>query len=190
MFDGPSGGMGELMTEFIVEPLGPRHNRNAFSCGVPALDRYLQKQASQDVSKYVAVTFVITPDGARIAGFYSLSSHAVSLADLPEEVGKKLPRYPEVPATFLGRLAVSSEFQGHGVGKLLLANALGRVLATSVTVATTVVVVDAKDEALLKFYIHHGFIPLSTRPNRLIYPVKTIAKLGISPIIEINSNRL
>jgi GNAT superfamily N-acetyltransferase len=165
------------MTEFNVEPLGPRHNRNAFSCGVPALDRYLQKQASQDVSKYVAATFVITPDGATIAGFYSLSSYAVSLADLPEEIGKKLPRYPEVPATLLGRLAVSSEFQGQGVGGLLLANALGRALMTSSTVASAVVVVDAKDEVLLNFYIHHGFIPLATFPNRLIYPVKSIRGL-------------
>jgi GNAT superfamily N-acetyltransferase len=166
------------MTEFRVEPLGPRHNRNAFSCGVPALDRYLQKQASQDVSKYVAATFVITPDGATIAGFYSLSSYAVSLDDLPEELGKKLPRYPSVPATLIGRLAVNSGFQGQGIGKLLLANALGRVLATSITIATAVVVVDAKDEALLKFYIHHGFIPLATHPNRLIYPVKTIAAVA------------
>jgi GNAT superfamily N-acetyltransferase len=166
------------MIEFKIEPLGLRHNRDAFSCGVPALDRYLKKQASQDVSKYVAATFVITPDGATIAGFYSLSSHSVSLADLPEEIGKKLPRYPEVPATLLGRLAVSSEFQGHGVGKLLLADALRRVLATSVIVASAVVVVDAKDEALLKFYIHHGFTPLASTPNRLIYPVKTIAALA------------
>jgi predicted GNAT family N-acyltransferase len=166
------------MTEFKVGPLDPRHNRDAFSCGVPALDRYLKKQASQDVSKYVSATFVMTPDGATIAGFYSLSSHSVSLADLPEEIGKKLPRYPNVPATLLGRLAVSSEFQGQGVGKLLLVDALRRVLATSVIVASAVVVVDAKDEALLKFYIHHGFIPLASTPNRLIYPVKTIAALA------------
>ncbi len=58
------------MTEFKVEVLGPRHNRDAFSCGVATLDRYLKKQASQDVSKRVAATFVITPDGATIAGFY------------------------------------------------------------------------------------------------------------------------
>jgi GNAT superfamily N-acetyltransferase len=162
------------MPEFKVEPLGPRHNRDVFSCGVPALDRYLKKQASQDVRKHVAATFVITPDGATIAGFYSLSSSAVWLADLPEEFGKKLPRYPSVPATLLGRLAVSADFQGQGVGKLLLANALGRVLITSYTVASAVVVVDAKDEALLKFYVHHGFIPLATSPHRLIYPVKSI----------------
>jgi predicted GNAT family N-acyltransferase len=169
------------MAEFRVEPLNPRHNRNAFSCGTSALDRYLQKQASQDVSKHVAATFVITPDGATIAGFYSLSSHSIPLADLPLEFGKKLPRYPRVPATLLGRLAVSSAFQGQGVGKLLLANALGRVLATTSIVASAVVVVDAKDDALLKFYIHHGFIPLATPPNRLIYPVKSIPALaGIS----------
>lgn len=169
------------MAEFRIELLGPQHKRDAFSSGVAALDRYLIKQASQDVSKHVAATFVITPDGVEIAGFYTLSAHSIPLIDLPEEFAKKLPRYPSVPATLLGRLAVGSTFRGQGVGKLLLVDALRRVLASTSEVASAAVVVDAKDEASLNFCTRHGFIPLSTRPNRLIYPVKTIAKLmGIS----------
>lgn len=164
-------------TRYRIEPLSVKHDRTAFSCGVEALDRYLQKQAGQDISRRVAAAFVITPDGTTIAGFYTLSAHLVNLADLPENVAKKLPRYPNVPATLLGRLAVSENFRGQGIGELLLLDALQRALGNTREVAAAVVVVDAKDERARGFYLRHDFIPLPTQPNRLFYPVKTIEKL-------------
>jgi ribosomal protein S18 acetylase RimI-like enzyme len=164
-------------TQYRIEPLGDTHDRAAFSCSVEALDRYLQKQAGQDVSKRVAAAFVITPDGTTIAGFHTLSAHLVNLADLPESVAKRLPRYPNVPATLLGRLAVSDNFRGQGIGELLLLDALKRALGNTVEVASAVVVVDAKDETARGFYLRHDFMPLPTQPNRLFYPMKTIEKL-------------
>lgn len=162
---------------YRIEVLSEKHDRTAFSCGVLELDRYLQRQASQDVSKHVAAAFVITPDGKTIAGFYTLSAHVVSLADLPEAVAKKLPRYPNVPATLLGRLAVSSEFRGRGIGELLLLDAFRRVLASGKEIASAAVLVDAKNERARQFYLRYGFIPLPSQPNRLFYPVNAIAKL-------------
>lgn len=167
-------------SEYLIEPFADGHDRAAFSCGVVALDRYLQNQARQDVSKHVAATFVITPDGVKIAGFYTLSAHAIHLADLPEAVAKKLPRYPSVPATLLGRLAVSSDFRGQGVGELLLLDALKRVLASTSEVASAVVVVDAKDEEARRFYLRYGFLPLPMQPNRLFYSVRSIVRLFAS----------
>jgi len=162
---------------YRIEALAGKHNRAQFTCGVEPLDRYLHQQASQDVSKRVAAVFVLTPDGTTIAGYYSLSAHAVNLADLPSNVAKKLPRYPNVPATLLGRLAVGSTFRGQGIGELLLLDAFRRVLANAESIASTMVVVDAKDENARNFYLHHDFIPLPLQPNRLFYPVKTIEKL-------------
>jgi ribosomal protein S18 acetylase RimI-like enzyme len=163
--------------QYRIEPLGDHHNRAAFSCGVEALDRYLQKQAGQDASKHVAAVFVITLDGENIAGFYTLSAHVISLTDLPENVAKKLPRYPNVPATLLGRLAVSKSFRGRNIGQLLLLDAFKRVLANTREVASAVVAVDAKNESAREFYLRHDFIPLPSNSNRLFYPVKTIEKL-------------
>ena len=142
-----------------------------------ALDRYLQKQAGQDVTKRVAAVFVITPDGATIAGFYTLSAHLVNLADLPENITKKLPRYPNIPATLLGRLAVNENFRGQGIGELLLLDAFKRALENTREVASAVIVVDAKDENARRFYLRHDFTPLPAQPNRLFYPMKTIEKL-------------
>ena len=160
-------------TQYQIEPLTDRHHRAAFSCGVEALDRYLQKQAG----KHVAAVFVITPDGETIAGFYTLSAHVISLADLPGHVARKLPRYPNVPATLLGRLAVSTNFRGRKIGELLLLDAFKRVLENSRDVASPVVAVDAKDERAREFYLRHDFIPLPSQPARLLYAVKTIEKL-------------
>ena len=104
----------------------------------------------------------------------------MNLADLPASAAKKLPRYPSVPATLLGRLAVSEQFRGQGVDELLLLDALKRALLNTREVASAVVVVDAKDERARKFYLRHDFIPLVSQPNRLFYPVKTIERLFAS----------
>lgn len=96
--------------KFVIGPLEAKHDRAAFSCGVETLDEYLRTQAGQDLRKRAAVPFVITPDGKRVAGYYTLSQYAVELDVVPPELAKKLPRYPMVSVTLLGRLAVSIDF--------------------------------------------------------------------------------
>lgn len=162
---------------FVIEPLGPKHARAAFCCGVEALDVYLHKQAGQDLKKRAAVPFVITPDGETIAGYYTLSQYAVQLDAIPEEVAKKLPKYPIVPATLLGRLAVSTAFRGQGLGTLLLMDALNRALQHSRELASAGVVVDAKDAAALAFYKKYGFLELPRVERRLFLPMGTVEQL-------------
>jgi predicted GNAT family N-acyltransferase len=164
-------------TDFRIEPLGKAHHQAAFSCGNEALDKYLKTQASQDVAKHVAVCFVLTPDGKAVAGFYTLSQYSVDLVKLPEDIAKKLPKYPDVPATLLGRLAVSENFKGQKLGEFLLLDALHRCLRTSREVASVAVVVDAKDEAAQRFYEHFEFISLPDIPGRLFLPMRTIENL-------------
>ena len=164
-------------THFVIEPLGTKHDRAAFSCGNKELDSYLQTQAGQDLKKRAAVPFVITPDHRTIAGFYTLSQYAVDLGELPEDVAKKLPRYPMVSATLLGRLATSEKFRGQGLGEKLLMDALRRALQSSRQVASAAVVVDAKDEQATAFYRRYGFIEFRRIQKRLFLPMATIAQL-------------
>lgn len=166
-------------SDFKVEALGSAHDREDFFCGIAALDSYLHKQAGQDVAKHVAVCFVLTPDGKTVAGFYTLSQYAVNLAALPVEIARRLPKYPEVPATLIGRLAISQEFRGQRLGQFLLLDALRRALNQSRHVASAAVIVDAKDESARRFYEHFDFIPLPGAPNRLFLPMKTIEKLFV-----------
>lgn len=162
---------------FVIEPLSQRHDRAAFSCGVEALDAYLQNQAGQDFRKRAAVFFIITPDGKTIAGYYTLSQYAVQLDEIPEDIAKKLPKYPIVPATLLGRLAVSTAFRGQGLGALLLMDALNRALQHSRELASAGVVVDAKEAAALRFYTKFGFLELPRVARRLFLPMGTVEQL-------------
>lgn len=88
-----------------IEPLGPGHDRSAFSCGVPALDRYLREQAGQDARRRVAAPFVASNDRVRVLGFYTLSATSIELTEVPAALADKLPRYPRLTAALLGRLA-------------------------------------------------------------------------------------
>jgi ribosomal protein S18 acetylase RimI-like enzyme len=160
-----------------IEPLGARHNRAAFSCGVALLDKYLQTQASQDLKKNLTAVYVLTPDGATIAGYYTLSAYSVRLDKIPEEIARKLTRMPEVPATLVGRLARSSAFHGQGIGEILLTDALKRSLANSKYVASWTVIVDAKNANAIAFYKKYGFMEIPATPDRLFLPMETIARL-------------
>jgi predicted GNAT family N-acyltransferase len=163
--------------DLAIEPLGKKHDRAAFSCGVEALDAYLHKQAAQDARKHAAVTFVATPGGRTIAGYYTLSQYAIELDSVPEELARKLPRYPMVSTTLLGRLAVSTDFRGQRIGETLLMDALRRSWELSKQVASAGVIVDAKDEPAREYYRRYGFLDLPQVERRLFLPMGTIEQL-------------
>jgi hypothetical protein len=100
--------------QFRVVPLETAHERNTFNSSSESLNRYLREQVSQDVRRRVAACFVALTDEQRIAGYYTLASASLLLADLPVSITKKLPRYPTVPAVRMGRLAVDIAFKGQG----------------------------------------------------------------------------
>lgn len=157
---------------FRLVPLDQSHDRAAFNSGSEALDRYLREQATQDMRRRVAACFVALTERAYIAGYYTLASASLLLADLPASSGKKLPRYPTVPAVRMGRLAVDQAFQGHGLGGALLADALDR--ATRSEIAAYALMVDAKDAAAAAFYRHHGFLVLPDSPLTHFLPLTTV----------------
>lgn len=165
------------LTKFQIEPLAKRHDRVAFSCSNGELNRYLKTVANQDMRKMVTVVYVATPDRRNIAGYYSLSQYSVDLSSLPDEHRAGLPKYPQVPATLLGRLAVDQRYQGIGLGGLLLANALKRSFSTASAVGSATVVADAKDDAAKLFYLHHGFVALPEFPNRVVLPMSAVQRI-------------
>ena len=158
-----------------VEILGTQHDRSAFESGVEPLDRYLRVQAGRDARKKMAAPFVFVLSDGAIAGYYTLSSTAVNLGELPEEAVRKLPRYPLVPATLLGRLAVDRRHQGKGYGRYLLADALFRAVRSEI--ASFAVIVDAKDDNARRFYERESFLPFPDRLMRLFRPMADVERL-------------
>ena len=157
---------------FRLAPLDAAHDRTAFNSDSAPLNRYLREQVTQDVRRRVATCFVALADGQRIAGYYTLASASLLLADLPASTSKKLPRYPTVPTVRMGRLAVDQAFKGQGLGGALLADALDR--AARAEIAAYALMVDAKDESAADFYRHHGFIALPDSPRTLFLPLATV----------------
>ena len=163
---------------YRIAPIDKSHDRALFSCGSATLDRYLQQQARQDAEKHVAAPFVLTaPPAPRVLGYYTLSASVVNTNELPGTLAKKLPRYPQLPVTLLGRPAVDHSMRGKGMGQFLLIDALRRSLEAAPNIAAMAVLVDAKDDAAEAFFQYFSFLPLQHQPRRLFLPMKTIAGL-------------
>ena len=160
---------------FFVVPLEPDADRSAFESGVEPLDRYFKTQVSQDIKRRVAACFTALDANGQVAGFYTLSSASILLTGLPKSLAKKLPRYPNVPAVRMGRLAVDRRYKGKGLGAALLADALRR--AVTAEIAAYAFVVDAKDESAADFYAHHGFRATAENPLFLYLPLATVKDL-------------
>lgn len=160
---------------FRIEPLGSHHVRTDFSSGIEPLDRYFSTQAGQDARRNLAAPFVLVLSDGSIAGYYTLSATAVPAPELPAETIRNLPRYPLIPATLLGRLAVDRRYRGQGHGRFLLADALFRAVHSET--ASFAVIVDAKDEDARRFYLRESFLPFPDQPMKLFRPMADLAPL-------------
>jgi GNAT superfamily N-acetyltransferase len=157
------------------ELLHRQHDRGAFVSGVPALDDWFRARATQDQRRRVAQVFVAI-DEQGVVGFYSLSMSTLVLDQLPAKLARKLPKYDAIPAALIGRLARDQRAKGSGIGDLMVADAVKRVLAAAQSVSTYAIVVDAKDDRGRRFYESTGFIPLPSKPNRLFLLTETAAE--------------
>lgn len=160
---------------YVVERLGT-HDRLSFSCGVPEFDHYLHVQAGQDARRKVAAPFVMVDASGTVAGYYTLSAYAVRLGELPSDLARKLPRYPLLSATLLGRFAISEARQGQKLGRFLLMDALFRSLSNTTEVASVGVVAEAYNDAVRGFYLRHEFVPLLDQPRKVFIAMATIQK--------------
>lgn len=164
--------------KYLTVPLESRHDRENFSCGKELLDQYFIRQAGQDVKRNLAACFVWPGEtSGMIKGYYTLSSTSVSGNGIPINYRKKLPKsYTVVPAILLGRLAVDRQFQGQGIGRLLLVDALRRCVETSGSIGAFALVVDPLDDQARQFYAKYGFIALPDS-GKMFLPMKTIKGL-------------
>jgi GNAT superfamily N-acetyltransferase len=145
-----------------IEPLSGSHDRDAFSSGNDALDRYLQQQAGQDSRRGIASIFVaIEIDRpSKILGYFTLSAAAIAPQDLPLDLTRRLPRQM-VPAALIGRLAVDKSVARRGLGGVLLVDAINRTMVAAETVAMWAIAVDPIDDAAHEFYAAFGFRALT-----------------------------
>lgn len=157
------------------EPVGRRHDRDAFDCGEPALNEFLQRYARKNHETGGAKTFVAVADGGdrTVLGFYSLSAASIEYARVPETIKRGLARRA-VPAFRLARLAVDLQFQGQGLGGQLLLAAGRRCLWAAADIGGVAMLIDAKNERAAAWYAGYGAVPLLDTPSSLLLPLATI----------------
>jgi len=152
------------------------HQVESFDCGKESLDQYLRRFALTNTAAGTARTYVTTSDEERVVvGYYSLAAGSVQKAGVPERVAKGVPNHP-IPVVLLAWLAVDRRFQGKGVGKGLMRDALVRALAAAEVVGVRAVLVHAKDEDAVKFYSQFGFTPSPTDPLHLMLLIKDLRR--------------
>lgn len=153
----------------LVLPLNNQHDKKAFDCGDADLNRWLAQVARQHKEKGVSSTFVVVADesSTEIMGFYAINLAEIVNADLPAQLGKRLPE--RVPVFRLGRLATAKGHQGKRIGEFMLFDAIDRVTRIATEIGGVGLVVNAKPAAV-GFYLQYGFEQMSDHPNNLFLP--------------------
>jgi GNAT superfamily N-acetyltransferase len=163
---------------YRLETLRGNHPRKRFRCGETAVDDWLATKALQNQEKHLSVTKVLLDEAAAIAGYYTLASGQVDFGDLPAEMTKRLPRRM-LPIAVLAWLGVSSNHQGRGLGRLLLAQALRDCHEAGQTFPFVAVILDCISDAAKKFYLQWDFAELPGHPYRLFLGTATLTKMMV-----------
>jgi len=158
--------------------LDETHQVDAFDCGKESLNSFLKRYALINSRAGSSKTYV-TLQGDRVVGYYTIAPGSVRKEQAPERIGKGLANHP-VPIILLARLAVDKTCRGVGLGKALLRDALGRMLAAANSIGGRAILVHAKDEEARAFYAHFGFTSGPVDPLHLYLLIKDIKKtLGL-----------
>jgi GNAT superfamily N-acetyltransferase len=157
-----------------VLPLAGNHDRQGFDCGRRELNDWLRQVARQHQDKGLSKTFVATHEKApdRICGYYALTLAELENRHLPEAWRKKLPR--RIPGVRLGRLAVDKQYQGKGLGELLLVDALTLARRIFTEAGGIGLFVDAIDEGAGDYYRRFGFAACPDNPLLLFLSARVM----------------
>jgi GNAT superfamily N-acetyltransferase len=158
-----------------VEKLRADHPIESFDCGKQELNRYLLRFAWQNQQAGAAQTYIGFA-GDAVIGYYTLAVGHVIREEAPERLTKGLARHP-VPIMLLARLAVDHHWQGQGVGKALLKDAMLRTLQAADIAGIRAFAVHAKDEEARHFYLKFDFIPSPSDPMHLFVLLKDVRRI-------------
>jgi GNAT superfamily N-acetyltransferase len=162
------------VTPDIAPPqrLVPSHATDGFDSGSPQLDDWLRRRALRNEAEGASRTYVVC-QGDQVVGFYGLATGAVLQQAAPGRVRRNMP--DPIPVMVLGRLAVDRRFQGRGLGRALLRDAILRTLQAAEIAGIRALLVHAKDDPARAFYERCGFVASPLDPLTLMLPLKDAA---------------
>lgn len=170
------------------EAIARQHDRKRFDCGQPELNAFISQYARQAHDSGSSKTYcaIHADDGKTILGFYTISPGQVDLHQVPLAARPRGGGRHALSGFRLGRLAVSTSWQGRGLGGHLLACAIERCMRVSAEVGGTALLVDAKDKNASRWYELYGAMPLDDQPLSLVISYaeynKARAAAGLPPL--------
>ncbi len=152
-------------------PLTANHDLTDFDCGEPALNDWLKQRALKNESRF-SRTYVVC-DGNRVAAYFCISAGAVERAAAPGKIRRNAP--DTIPVSVIGRLAVSRDHAGRGLGVGILSDALRRIAVASQSIGIGAVLMQAKNEQAKHFYVSCAeFIEYPADSRTLFLPIETV----------------
>lgn len=127
----------------------------SFDCGKLSLNTWLEQRARNNEVSGGSRTFILLAKDGSVAGYYSLANHCLAHEGTRAVLRRNMP--DPIPAILLGRLAVSKNFQGLGIGRALLRHAIENARRASEITAAALFLTEPIDEAASRFYLACGF---------------------------------
>lgn len=160
------------------------HDRNSFECNESELNDFIRFYAAKHMKAGISITHVLPADEELengkhpICAYYTVVPSSIARKELPAKQAKKLPYYP-VPVFLLAQMAVHSDCQSTGLGKVTLIKALEYLLKISYKLPAYAVIVDCLNEGVSDFYSKYGFLHLCEYDGRerMFLPMKTVSAL-------------
>jgi GNAT superfamily N-acetyltransferase len=150
-------------------PLSRDHRTAGFNCSIMSLNEWLIHRALKNDHHGGSRTYVVC-DGKQVVGYYAVAAGSIAREEAPGSIRRNMP--DPIPAIITGRLAVDHRYQGAGIGKGLLKDALARAIHVSEQIGARALIVHALNEQAEAFYLRHGFLNSPTGSGTLLLPLK------------------
>ncbi|MEG4009454.1 GNAT family N-acetyltransferase [Microcoleus sp. Pol11C1] len=150
------------------EKLNSLHQIETFDSGNIQLDEWLKRRALKNELEGASRTYVLCDRQAVIA-YYYLVNGAIALTAATGKVRRNMP--DPIPVMVIGRLAVDRNWQGSGIGRALLRDAILRTLQAAEIVGIRAIIVHAISGDAKQFYQKCGFTVSPIDPMTLMVKV-------------------
>ena len=136
------------------EKLNSSHQIDHFDSGNSQLNDWLKKRALKNELPGASRTYVVCT-GNVVVGYYCLANGAVAQTIATGRVLRNMP--DPIPVMVIGRLAVDRNWQGKGIGRGLLRDAILRTLNVAEIAGIRAIIVHTISQEAKQFYESCGF---------------------------------
>lgn len=150
------------------EKLNSSHQIDSFNSDNNELNEWLKRRALKNELEGASRTYVVCADKVVIA-YYCLANGALAPTTATGRVRRNMP--DPIPVIVIGKLAVERHWQGKGIGRALLRDAILRTLQAAEIAGIRAILVHAISEEAKQFYENCGFTASPIDPMTLMVTI-------------------